>query len=365
MQRYRIKEFARILFLLVAVVVLARSKACAQPNSGRTSKRPESLMQTLGWMPEQTDTIMAARSFQVPWGLHGSKDFEATSNLSEVVEFVLQYFTVHPHLDPESGRVSYLKSVAGQPLRYAVVGATNYSTVSPFGSFRYQGCHVLVFENELGAARQQLEQLLQDDAASVETMVGHKVYVLDRKFATEPYIASQEWEGLFFVQPEPRTLIYATHQEYLRELLQNRQADRGERAALPEQLAVWQHVDPAATAWAVRHFSNSVTGTRRQRQRVSSGFALTLHPDGTEVLRIVYLPVDRARPEKLVRQRWLDSPLLRHKPDINVELQRGDSNSMVATIHLTDREDNTFITRFTMLLHLAKFMSDELVLWEQ
>lgn len=284
-------------------------------------------------------------------------------DLSDAVALVLRTFASHPPSDPdEPERSAIPKFLVGRKVAWAVHGAAQYERVTAFGGFRYQGCHVLKFEQDFGDARQKLEASLQADAAAVKTIADQKVYVINWEFLKEPYVKTAEWETLLVVQPEPRMLIFATHEGYLKSLLEGRRRNSPERVALPPNLLVWQHVDPTASTWAVRHFLGR--SGQQGDKRVSMGFALTLHPDGQDVLRIAYLSADAKPPAELVRRRWLRSELTKDLSELGLKAHAGEGQAEVVTLPLPERNDY-YLRLIQLSFALSQLMADDLVLSDE
>lgn len=323
-------RIARYLSVVPLFLLLGSTQpGLAQDGAEEAPKLPPPVAEALRWLPAETDTIVVARSVVLPKepgegrpapSLQADPEGTATRVLQRTAAGPLAFAD-----DP-----AYLALLAGREAAWAVHGARNYEPASLFGGLRYEGAHVLIFEKDLGDAVERLTKLLREKATEVKTIAGKDVYVLKWNFPKEPYIRTKPWEGLFVVRPEARVLLYGTSEAYLKELLERRKQNPTKRAALPDDLPEWKHLDPAVPAWAVRHPAKAGRGGRR----AAAGMLLSLTPEEKEFVRIVYLPADNKSPEKLVRRRWLEPELFKELQTAGMGpmIRKDDDNTTVLTI---------------------------------
>jgi hypothetical protein len=176
------------------------------------------------------------------------------------LEVLLQEWLIGTYFGESENRDD-LKKLEGQTVAFALQGARRFRSGmggTGLGLLPYDGCHIVVFERDLGPAGDELMKSLKAKAANVKELVAQSVVVLETK-----------WEGVqwrfFFTRPKPNILLVATDQPYLEEVLKRMRSKAKDRA-LPDNLPEWKHVDKKARFWAIRHLDkanalNDVTQT--------------------------------------------------------------------------------------------------------
>ncbi len=219
------------------------------------------------WLPEDTENLAVARSFTL-----ARPDPEKRPTWQELG-------TLLGIGDLDSlGKGKYAEPLLGRKVAWAVSGGKNYESVSSFGSLRSEGCAIIAFDADLGAAAGEWLALLRKDARSVRTLVGREVFVFPSAAVMEPWYKEKEWQATYFVLLDPRTVLCATSDRYLEAVLRRVDAVPAPPArALPDDLPEWRHVDLVAPVWFLRHRPGAK----------AVGCTIRFTPDG---FRVVYVP---------------------------------------------------------------------------
>jgi hypothetical protein len=137
-----------------------------------------------------------------------------------------------------------------------------FEVFDPWGSDRYQGCDILIFEEDLGPIGAALEQRWRQECKRVQNVDRQPLYCFERSGSRKPYIKDLEWEGTFICRPAPNVLIVTNQVAFLKTVLERRRVKPRDRA-LPDRLPLWRNVDRKAPAWEVRHAQmKTATGTQ-------------------------------------------------------------------------------------------------------
>lgn len=309
-------------FALLLVPALAGS--AARIARGEEAKRPAvspAMKRVLAWLPMDTETIVAASSFRMPAPQKldlGQIEFATFARILACGELAAL----------EKG--SYLKPLADKKVAVALRGGRHFETVSAFGSHRSEGCAVVVFEEGLGAAGQEWTDLLRQGAKAVRRVRGRDVFVFPSAVAMEPVFKLKPWQGTYLVLLSPDTLLCATSDAYLEEVLQ-RVDDKPADRALPDSLAEWRHVDPSAPAWMIRHLPGDA------RKPLIDGVTWSMHKDRVD---IEYLAVANAADEveKQARTRWQPTGL-----DLKSDFRRSDAGTVVVSLNAKNGGPDNFL----------------------
>lgn len=301
----------------VAVLLFGYSTSNAGDQGLNASERPD-LATVLTWLPVDTETIAASRSFKLAAPLDPTlvalakkkKDASEAEQLRlgmAVADSMIQNLPAGPVMlnvgmvfpttkEPFSGLES-------QKVALAVFGGRNFVPDNPFGFFCYEGAHLIVLEKPLARDGAALLESMRKNAKEVRDLDGKEVF----EFHREPISVLEQrirGIGMFATLLRANVICSATSYEYLRDLLvRYRTPDK--RRALPADLPEWKYVDTSARWWLVRHIdkpSNRLMG--RKDIRVGVGAAMTFAPGERNEVQVVYIPTS-AKAENYMRQRWL------------------------------------------------------------
>jgi hypothetical protein len=212
------------------------------PESDQPDKMPTA-KQILEWVPADRETFVVVNGpFQMQ--LEGEK-LRRRNTLAGLLEGIS-----YSPLAMRNG--AFIKELAGQEVALGVEAARRFRPPSGLGMSRYEGCHIIVFRHDLGAAGDSLKKALAAAAKKTQKIAGHEVFSLEEKFEKDVW-------HIFFAQPQANILVCATDQGFLSELLERMVRPTGKRA-LPKNLPEWKHVQTTARFWAVRHFDDAREG---------------------------------------------------------------------------------------------------------
>ena len=277
----------------------------------------------LAWFPVDTETVVAASSFhlQAPVNLASGKiDLIAFAQTLACGELAT--------LDNRN----YLKPLVGKKVTVAMRGDRHFETVSAFGAHRSEGCAIVVFEEDLGEAGNDWINLLRQGAKDVRMIRGRDVFVFPPTLAMEGIYKIKPWQRTCFVLLKPDTLLCATSDVYLEEVLQRvdtRPADR----ALPDTLAEWRRIDPSAPSWMIRHIPGS------NAKRLIDGVTWSTTIDR---VNIEYLSVGNAEGEveAQARTRWQSNGV-----DFKSDFKRSTDGSVIVSLDTSVNDPDSFLAK--------------------
>ena len=201
-------------------------------------------------------------------------------------------------LDPiilvDEGKV--WEPLADKKISLALSGARNFETVSAFGSHRSEGCTIIVFERELAEAGEAWLKEVRPRAKEIRKIGKREMFVYSSTAVMEPVYKLKPWQGTFIVLLNSTTLLCATSDAYLKEVLE-RIDHPAKGRALPSTLVEWKSVDPTSLAWMIRHVPENQPSRRlegvvwNQSERESK---VTFFPSPGKLPAI----------EEFVRSRW-------------------------------------------------------------
>lgn len=203
----------------------ARDHALAGKNS-------EDIDRVLGWLPENTETIVVA---QQPFILLGSDPNSVSDALTEARGYVLNLLA--PADDAE-----LIKALYGSTVRFAVLAARRFENhkadergATPLGLIAYQGCAAYAF----GAAVRDAAFKRPPDA----TVLGHELWTLT---GDEPV----EKSLVIFLKPD--LILACNNKDFFSSVVSkiNESSEKTKFRRLPE----WNQVDHSAPVWGLRHF---------------------------------------------------------------------------------------------------------------
>lgn len=293
-------SFWRCIVPCLALASLATAGAIADES------KKESLsalaQNVLTWLPEDTESVVVRQSFALPTSLVEAVEGKppADSAPTEVL-----------FLDSMSARalgalfdVRFLRLLAGKKIELALRGSRNYDWVSAsLPTHRSENCSIIVFEENLGPAGPELQNVFHREAIEKREIAGREMFVFPvvRNMRPERTTKSRGAPGIYLVMLDPKTLLCATSDTYLEDLLQRVDA-RPQRLAVPERAPIWRQIDPQAPAWMLWHVP-AATIEKFGGEPLVDGIACTVSQDR---FRAVYLPnqIDPERVERVARRTW-------------------------------------------------------------
>jgi hypothetical protein len=290
--------------LILAVLSLASLATVAFPDERPIKALSKDVEQILAWLPTDTESLVVARSFELGNGLAGLLD-------AKVVDLKPLFFDASlVDLRVQNDR---LKSPLPQKkVKLAVAGGRNADIVSAFGSVRKESCAIAVLEEALEDA-EKWKAALRASAVKTRTIAAQEVFVFPSIVELDRPHDVKEWQGTYVVVLSPDTILCASSDQYLEELLQRRKSP-GKDRALPADLPEWKLIDATSPAWMLwRPAAHKDTG---------------VHGGGwmwrDDVAEFVYLPDgDLAVLERAWHGRWGDSLVFpRPKPGESLTQRR-------------------------------------------
>jgi hypothetical protein len=259
--------------------------SCAAPQIARGEDAtgpvlPPAAKRILAWLPNDTETIAVAQSFQIE-DYAAPGDPKSRGNIDRGIRLV----ALEGLWDLNDWK--FLKPLTGSKVVLALCGARNFEVVSSFGSLRYEGCDVVVFENKLEDLAKGWLQTVRAGAKEIRRIENREVFVYPSITVMEPWVEQKPWQGTFIVVVEPNTLLCATSDRYLTDVLRRLDAKLPDRAPLLD-LPEWKHIDPKSSAWLLRHIPG------QGRRHKINGLTLSENNAGSgnnAGFRVVYLPV--------------------------------------------------------------------------
>jgi hypothetical protein len=310
---------------MMFVLAATAGPAAAQPTPPRWE-------QLLGWLPENTETLIVAPGpFKIPAAKLDHAD----------VPTVLQFLPTLPIGSLHEGFVS--ERLKGLKVVCAVEGSRRFTVPGEFGMMPYEGCHIVQFEASADEALQKMVTASQEKAGKTIEVAGVRVAVF-----TE--IQEQDTWTYYVCRPRPGVLLCATDRGYLEETLKRIDRKPGTRA-MPADLPEWKHVDTKAPVWAIRHYraefakEDPTSPLRADEDPTAVGFVFWCGGDRDTPVRARYL----SRRKDLVEQKtgiW-DRP----GDGLRSKVRRLSSDVVEVTPAVTD--ENVGIFLFVLLQELG------------
>ncbi len=327
-----------------ALLLSSLSGVATRSAGAEEAKRPTlspAIERVLAWLPADTETVTAVQSFTIP-AKKSDKEIPNSEPSKEAFIEGERAGILGVLAALQDGK--YLQPLAGEKVVLALRGARNFETVtSTLPTHRSEHCTVVVFENDLPGTSKEWIAALREGAGEVRKMVGRDVYVFPATNSIRP-AREPKWPGklaVYLVLLSSITLLCATSDRYLEEVLQRVNAPPAERA-LPANLPEWKHVDPEAPAWMVRHVPMTREGSPPNQQAGIAGVTWTMSADR---FRVVYLPGAAVpeRVEKTARDTWSPDEL-----DVHPTIERLKDGTVV--VSSTTKNDSS--AEFWFLLSL-------------
>jgi hypothetical protein len=268
--------------LVAAIGLLVARIASADERAPR--KALTELHRVLSWFPKDTETLVAAQSFSVQSSpIPRITDKESESESSNVMPSLATGELYGSDFD------QYLEPFVGRKILIALKGMRRPRPVGSLGAFYAEGCSVVVFEHDLGQAAVEWTDALRKGAKEVRKIAGREVFCL-----TPRENIARRHPSVYFVRLAPDTLLSATHDGYLQELLNRIDTPQRDRA-FPDSSPLWASVDRSATVWMIREIPG-------HSLRIIEGVTWTW---ANGRARVVYLPRGSAAEKVLDQARRL------------------------------------------------------------
>lgn len=226
--------------LISGLALLAPGGSVLWADEAPIGKLPTDVERLVKWLPEDTETLVVARSITL-----NQPKWELMKRWSDMAKYILT-----KDIDVAGASFDPLR---GRGISLAVQGASNFDIVTKFGGLRGESCTVFILSTPLEAGGRDLTENLRRHAVSVRSMEGRDVFAFPSAIQREGDRKPLSWEGSYFVMLDPKTVLHATSDRYLAEVL-TRVTKPAPGRALADSLPEWRHVDLTAPAWVLRHF---------------------------------------------------------------------------------------------------------------
>lgn len=285
------------------------------------------------WLPTETETVLVARSNgNVPIVVDGKAppngpDRNQSMDAGRTLEGLLWSISTRPFYELNGG-ANVPEFLAGQNVKFAVHGSCRFRGVpkGPVAVTVYAGCHILVFDRNLGENGDLLMKSLMDEADSIDNLAGHKVARFQRK------INDNDTELFFVTRPKPNVLLIATDHGYLLDLLK-RMARASTTLAFPERPAQWGQFPPNSRYWAVRCY-----GHDSQTGGIGS-FIFTYTPNDATEIRLRQVASENASIETIAenaRKTFLLGEGFGIAPPVEPSVRKLSSDVVEITLRIRD-----------------------------
>jgi hypothetical protein len=201
--------------------------------------------------PRDTETIVQANSF------------ELTSLPNDIAKYdwptIIEGLTLSPVL---RSRVSdeMLRLLSGRTVRWALYGGRHYVPIDSFGSSSGEDACIFVLDESLGDVRGEIRSLLHEEHVAVRTASNREIIALPPPEGRRP---KEKWEGTFVTFWDDRTIIVATSEQFLRQLLQGMTNPPAATAVGQPATAYWAAIPPDADAWLIHRCVRQPVGEDR------------------------------------------------------------------------------------------------------
>lgn len=301
----RLTVDCKVAFFIIATVSASQWLRAEdlKPMADAGEKAAQRLRQTLEWLPDETETVIAAQGpFKVLPG--------GWSQTPRTLTGYLESSAVGSFHGLRKGK--YLPYFAGQTVLLSLEGARHFRSPFGLGLAPYDGCHILLFDEKFAAAGDKLMDELKADANRSYKDDSHVILAFD-----------EDWEDdrwrIFVARPQPNVLLCGTDRAYLGRVLNHMIQNRPEKFPLLN-LPEWKHVDTKARFWGIRHFdpgnaSNDPTTPLTTEDRAANdsdpqatGLTFSFSPGGGSAKAVVkYLSGNKDRLAIAQRQWTLTS----------------------------------------------------------
>jgi hypothetical protein len=192
---------------------------------------PARVRQILGWLPSNTETVMAATTpFVMP--RYVDRQVERDDHPSPLQTFQGVGFSL---FGIQAGQLQIF--LEGNRVQIIIEGSRHFRPPAELGEVLYEGCQIAVLE-KADPQRSDLFAKAIGNGLKSELVAGFSVTLLPEKLEGDLWTA-------YVAFPKPDMAIACSHRAYLTEVLERIHGKAGRRA-LPDTLAEWKFIDPSA-----------------------------------------------------------------------------------------------------------------------
>jgi hypothetical protein len=242
----------------------------------------------LCWFPTDTETLMGATGpLQMPKMSSDAKGVLGIDSSPDVVRDTFQQYFLLLILRLQ-------KEFKDASIAAALEGSRSFRPPNGLGMAGYQGAMIAVFTDDVTSRAAAFLNRSASTAVLSEQIGGQPVEVFQDK-------SEGNIQTTYVAFPKPDTVVVATDESYLREVLARIGGKQGQRA-LPNTLPEWKHVDTNAAFWAVRHYPGTEAargsllppGCREghSTDQKPVGLTFSFSPGGSNLATIDYLSGD-------------------------------------------------------------------------
>jgi hypothetical protein len=279
----------------------------------------------LRWLPEDTETLIVARS--VTWPEPPRKPQDANW-----LDFGVGLAIGDLDLVDKGKAAERLR---GRKIACVVNGARHFQAFGTPGDLCSENCAIIVFEEGLGDAGREWTEALRKRAVAVHTRVGREVFVFPRRGAP--------CQDIDLVLLAPDTVLCATGHSYLEAVLRRADAIPASRA-LPDDLPEWKRVDFEAQVWMLRHIPEDAGKTR------AVGVTAAFTRDG---FRATYIPrIGSDFNTQDISRQWLPDDLFK-TPSARDKLKIVRQPEAIVVVSSAARPDADDVTTWWFAWQLA------------
>ncbi len=200
----------------------------------------------LSWFPIETESLIVG---QGPFELLSAKQLVSMwSDDAPPKHSPKQVHQILCHMTSALNLVGkHAETLVGRRVALAIKGSGRFRMVPTISCAitLYQGCHLLLFEEDLGHAGDSFMRSVLAAADETETLAGHDV----ARF-TMP-VSERENFMLLIARPRPRMILAAIDRGYLLEFFRRMDRPRT-KVAFPRSLPHWKQIEPKTSFWAMR-----------------------------------------------------------------------------------------------------------------
>lgn len=245
----------------------------------------------VNWFPADTESLVVLREdYCIPAKRPTDNDAKFSISIREkLIDFLLD-------------RPSTRQILSGRTIKLWIEGGRHFRLpgLSHIEGVIFDGCHVMVFTENVGNASKRLMDRLKLTGGTRHDFNGLSVVeYVPRYLKLQPHGFSY-----WIMSPQPDVLLIATHPEFLREMLVK--VMKPDNTAFPHTLAEWKYVNPDAAIWGIRRYPKNfgkldLSDVRLPEDGVTgntSGFAFSID-EGADRARIVWFSCDATIVQRL------------------------------------------------------------------
>lgn len=208
-------------------------------GSGRITARSQ-IEPYVNWLPGETESLVVLREdYTIPERRPVGRDGVAFSVVKRegLIDFLLD-------------RPGTRQILSGKTIKLWIEGRRQFRLpgLSPIEGVINDGCHILVFADDIRNTCQWLMKRLKQTGGTQHDINGQSVVeYIPRSLRRHPHGFSY-----WITSPKPDVLLIATHPGFLSELLAK--VVKPDKTAFPATLPEWQSISPDAAIWGIRRY---------------------------------------------------------------------------------------------------------------